>query len=743
MNHAQMNIEAGSGGVIEKNLTGNINLNYNAPIYQHNHNLSIAAQQQQFSNGMIIDQNPAHIPFSKCYKLSKTQRRTKRNQQSIPLVSKANRTIIGRGDNRMNTTTVIEPYQQSNLGNFHKHNQTVYVDPSYQQKNGKKMLIATHNQNQNFSTISRNEIGNGTKVKSQLMNYNKEKRSESVTTNRPEQTNQIYTTQQPIRAPNIQIPQSGKKRQQQNSNNNRIRIQTHNRPQSNTRQREEEVNSQNYIGNSNVSDNASLLGDYGGTKPVQNPSSSQTRKAAAVKNLPQGSRFFNPTQQNRSNIGLESGVSSKVSQQSQIMTNNKSQLGNSKQNIDQNSMESTQANALQNFRQINQPNINKGKFQSKKQNYDEQFQDQALYNNKGQIEMNIIKDFDLNQDSADFSDSQDQMQSHSDSYVENNQEFEDIEVPDIKLSNNSSQRLTDSNQQPLLYNMRIEESSSSTNPIFIQDDAQSYHKQAEKLTTQNPLVAQFEIFESSSEEELSQCAYESAAESFQKREKGERENSQEKEQKQKDRQRRVDRKKQEKLKKKKDQEKQNKKDQRLINQKKMAATTSMLEQLVDLEDIQDDLLNFKDSERESLISYLAESRHRLVDTPTRLVNESNEFLGMKNPHQKLIMITDQAAQTGTQANKQVDGLKQSKELNKDKTQLSTDRMKELKRKDQLMDIIMKQQNGIDLNNLQQNIHKQIQDSSNNQQTKSAPLKNRMLKQNQQNTRAFSKNNANF
>lgn len=44
------------------------------------------------------------------------------------------------------------------------------------------------------------------------------------------------------------------------------------------------------------------------------------------------------------------------------------------------------------------------------------------------------------------------------------------------------------------------------------------------------------------------------------------------------------------------------------------------------EELQDDLLNFRDSEPESLISILGKSKTKLVDTPTRLVNESNEFL---------------------------------------------------------------------------------------------------------------------
>ena len=52
------------------------------------------------------------------------------------------------------------------------------------------------------------------------------------------------------------------------------------------------------------------------------------------------------------------------------------------------------------------------------------------------------------------------------------------------------------------------------------------------------------------------------------------------------------------------------------------------------------MLNFKDSDRESVISYLENTEalqfygkddllKNLIDTPTRVVNHSNEFLGQK------------------------------------------------------------------------------------------------------------------
>jgi len=53
------------------------------------------------------------------------------------------------------------------------------------------------------------------------------------------------------------------------------------------------------------------------------------------------------------------------------------------------------------------------------------------------------------------------------------------------------------------------------------------------------------------------------------------------------------------------------------------------------EELQDDILQFKDSDRESIISALAESRNKLVDTPTRLINESNEFL---TANLKIVMV---------------------------------------------------------------------------------------------------------
>ena len=42
---------------------------------------------------------------------------------------------------------------------------------------------------------------------------------------------------------------------------------------------------------------------------------------------------------------------------------------------------------------------------------------------------------------------------------------------------------------------------------------------------------------------------------------------------------------------------------------------------------EDDLIMFKDSDRDSVNEYFEKIRkHSLVDTPTRIINESNEFL---------------------------------------------------------------------------------------------------------------------
>ena len=168
-------------------------------------------------------------------------------------------------------------------------------------------------------------------------------------------------------------------------------------------------------------------------------------------------------------------------------------------------------------------------------------------------------------------------------------------------------------------------------------------------------VAKFEIFESSSDDELSQGAFESAAHSYQKRqdriqereeggveEEGINESVVEKERRLKDKLKRQERKRLEKKRKEREQDRQKRK-------------KDLREQVQEIEDQNphvsnakirgaeeegmDDILNFKDSDRDSLLSYIQSAAVLIpeplplpipmIDTPTRLVNESNEFLEMQ------------------------------------------------------------------------------------------------------------------
>lgn len=141
----------------------------------------------------------------------------------------------------------------------------------------------------------------------------------------------------------------------------------------------------------------------------------------------------------------------------------------------------------------------------------------------------------------------------------------------------------------------------------------------------NPNVVNYETFESSSEDEYSQGAFESACQSMQQREKHpDMKISDIQEQKRQDRQRRKDRKHNEKLKVKMEQDREKRK-----NIRKKFRLQSLGIDLFD--EYKDDILNFKDSERESVISYLEDTNElmktNMIDTPTRIVNHSNEFLG--------------------------------------------------------------------------------------------------------------------
>ena len=133
-------------------------------------------------------------------------------------------------------------------------------------------------------------------------------------------------------------------------------------------------------------------------------------------------------------------------------------------------------------------------------------------------------------------------------------------------------------------------------------------------------MVHYETFESSSGDEMSRCMFESQALSFQNKDKVA--SSQEKEQKRLERVKRKERKVNEKLKVKKETARQDRKKERL----KLNLTEVRADQL---DELQDDVLNFKDSDRESVLSYFAkhgEAPVKQIDTPTRILNKSNDFL---------------------------------------------------------------------------------------------------------------------
>ena len=89
--------------------------------------------------------------------------------------------------------------------------------------------------------------------------------------------------------------------------------------------------------------------------------------------------------------------------------------------------------------------------------------------------------------------------------------------------------------------------------------------------------------------------------------------------------RRKERKLNEKLRVKREEERQNRKRQRM----KLRLQDLNKEKVEELQDA-DDVLNFKDSDRESVLSYFVKNGYSndfaALDTPTRLLNKSNEFL---------------------------------------------------------------------------------------------------------------------
>ena len=133
-------------------------------------------------------------------------------------------------------------------------------------------------------------------------------------------------------------------------------------------------------------------------------------------------------------------------------------------------------------------------------------------------------------------------------------------------------------------------------------------------------MVHYETFESSSGDEMSRCIFESQALSFQNRDKIQ--TSKEKEQKRLERVKRKERKVNEKLKVKNETARQDRKKERLRLQLTDINPTQ-------LDELQDDVLNFKDSDRESVLSYFVkngEAPLKQIDTPTRILNKSNDFL---------------------------------------------------------------------------------------------------------------------
>ena len=139
-------------------------------------------------------------------------------------------------------------------------------------------------------------------------------------------------------------------------------------------------------------------------------------------------------------------------------------------------------------------------------------------------------------------------------------------------------------------------------------------------------MIQYETFESSSGgEEMSQGIFESEALSFQNRDK--KQNSQEKEAKRLERLKRKYKKVDDKVRAAKIDERMKRKRQKRLHLKLEKTRYS------EAGEQEDDMLQFKDSDRQSVDSYfkLMRGENKLLDTPTRLLNMSNDFL----PHESI------------------------------------------------------------------------------------------------------------
>lgn len=136
------------------------------------------------------------------------------------------------------------------------------------------------------------------------------------------------------------------------------------------------------------------------------------------------------------------------------------------------------------------------------------------------------------------------------------------------------------------------------------------------------------------------------------------------------------------------------------------------------DEYQDDMLNFKDSERDSLISYFEQKsdvgnsasrlffnddffyRKNLIDTPTRLLNHSNEFL----PKKKKINPDKLARHHKKDTIKNVKNFKDLEQFSDiEKSQKSTFRRAEQERREMLFKIVSNNE----MEKLQEDIQKQI------------------------------------
>jgi len=111
----------------------------------------------------------------------------------------------------------------------------------------------------------------------------------------------------------------------------------------------------------------------------------------------------------------------------------------------------------------------------------------------------------------------------------------------------------------------------------------------------------------------------------------------------------MERKRQEKKRKQREQEREERK---LALLKTFKADLSPYADRLIKDELQEDILNFKDSDRESLISYLQSAAALqnvpalrdlplpMIDTPTRLVNESNEFLEMQLSKKRRLFVKE-------------------------------------------------------------------------------------------------------